>query len=178
VVPAGDPKARAAENAWTDSPVPGLKDIWYRIVALDNVDPLDAHGGGGNISQPSPAIRARAYDLTPPEPPLITNVEWVRIDGDGGIHAWSDPVPAGSERYAAVRLDWNSADAETKLLVQFQSGSDSDFTAVSGWLTPGTMEFIHKGARTFEPNTYRLKVVNGAGNTNTVWHSVILASST
>ena len=94
-VAAGDPSARPATVAWTDKPVPGLRDLWYRLVATDRVDP-DPRAGGGNVSNPSPAMRTRAYDLTPPDPPPITTLEWIRVDAAGAIHAWNEAVPAGA----------------------------------------------------------------------------------
>ncbi|HEX3757318.1 MAG TPA: phospholipase D family protein [Kofleriaceae bacterium] len=53
----GDPAARPARLSWTDRPVPGLRDLWYRVVAV------------GNASAPSPAMRMRAFELAPPAPP-------------------------------------------------------------------------------------------------------------
>jgi hypothetical protein len=116
------------------------------------------------------AMRTRAYDLTPPDPPLLTTVEWVRVDATGGVHTWIDPVPAGVDWQPAVRLVWAPAAADVKLLVQVKSASDTDFTVASSWLAPGTTTFLHHVTRTFESHEYRLKVVNGTGNANTDYH--------
>jgi hypothetical protein len=69
-----DPGARPAVVEWTDQPVPGLMDFWYRIVAVDRPDPIDPRGGGGNISEPSAIAAGRAVKKTPPSAPVWTSV--------------------------------------------------------------------------------------------------------
>jgi hypothetical protein len=175
-LPADDPVAQNPFISWTDNPVPGLRDIWYRIVAVDRVDP-DPKGGGGNISAPSPAIRTRAFDLTPPPPPAIASLAWVRVDPQGAIHALSDAVPVGTEWVMSVQLTW-AAPTDMKFLVQVKGDSDADFSSASGWLPPGTTSYLHANTRTFETHTYRLKVISGAGNTNVVYNELELAAVT
>ncbi|MEO6943805.1 MAG: hypothetical protein ABI053_03745, partial [Lacisediminihabitans sp.] len=104
----GPPSMRPKTVGWVDDPVPGLRDIWYRLVAVDRIDP-DPKGGGGNVSTPSPAMRARAFDETPPEPPAFTLVEWVRVDESEVVHPWTDPVPTGQTWVPSVRLTWPTA---------------------------------------------------------------------
>lgn len=168
-VAGGDPAARPKSVSWIDDPVPGLRDVWYRVVAVDRVS-ADPRGGGGNVSAPSPAMRGRAYDLTPPEPPELTAVEWVQVDGAGGVHPWAATAPAGDTWEPAVALAWDDAGDGIRLLVQSMGASDDGFTSASPWLAPGTTSFTHRGARTFEQRLYRLKVVSGAGNANVVFH--------
>src|SRR5262249_31935159 len=72
-----DPAARPAAVEWTDDPVPGLTDLWYRVVAVDRVDPTDPRAGGGNVSEPSPPVKARAVDTLPPNLPVWLAGEWV-----------------------------------------------------------------------------------------------------
>lgn len=165
VVAAGDPAARPKTLSWTDNPVPGLRDIWYRIVAVDRVDP-DPKGGGGNVSAPSAAMRGRAFDQSPPVAPAFTTAEWVRLDDAGSVHAWTDPVPAGQTWVPAVRLEWPAAADGVRLIVQRKGAFDGGFSAVSGWLDPGTTSFVHASDRSSETTTYRLKVLSTAGNAN------------
>jgi phosphatidylserine/phosphatidylglycerophosphate/cardiolipin synthase-like enzyme len=68
----GDPAARPARRSWTDGPVPGLRDLWYRVVAVNAID-ANPRGRGGNVSAPSPAMRTRAFDLAPPAAPAFTS---------------------------------------------------------------------------------------------------------
>ncbi|HEY9037487.1 MAG TPA: hypothetical protein VIN05_00895 [Roseovarius sp.] len=172
-VPQGDPAARPKTVGWTDTPVPGLRDVWYRVVAVDRVDP-DPKGGGGNVSAPSAAMRGRAFDQTPPDAPVFSTAEWVRVDQTGAPHAWTDPVPAGQVRTPAVRLEWPAGAADTRLIVQSMSEFDGGFSAASGWLEPGTTSFLHHTDRNFEALTYRLKTQSAAGNVNTVFHPTTL----
>ena len=173
-VPDGDPAVRPKTLSWTDTPVPGLRDIWYRVVAVDRVDP-DPKGGGGNVSAPSAAMRGRAFDQSPPVAPAFSTAERVRLDEAGTVHAWSDPIPAGQIRRPAVRLQWPAAAAGVRLIVQYKGEFDGGFGAASGWLDPGTTSFIHSNERTAEALTYRLKVVSQAGNANTVFNPVTIA---
>jgi hypothetical protein len=174
------PADRPGAVEWTDSPVPGLRDLWYRVVAVDQVR-ADPRGGGGNVSAPSPAMRARAYDQTPPDPPQLTTVEWVVVGADGTVLPWgSQPVlnPFSTEVWEpAVRLAWSAPDDPgTRLLVQSMGTSDDGFATASAWLTAGTTGFVHRTARTFEERQYRLKAVSGAGNANQVFHPATLPS--
>jgi hypothetical protein len=170
----GDPADRPKSLTWVDDPVPGLRDLWYRLVALDRVDP-DPKGGGGNVSSPSPAMRTRAFDETPPEPPALTTLEWVRVDESDGVHAWADAIPAGETWVPSVRITWAAAGAGDKLLLQYKGEHDGGFRAASPWLEPGTTSFLHRTDRTAEALEYRLKTVSDAGNANVVFHPSTLA---
>lgn len=169
-----DPAARPARVEWTDAAAPGRKDLWYRVAAIDRTDP-DPRGGGGNWSEPSPAMRARAFDDTPPVPPAISTLEWVRVDSAGAVLPFADPIPAGAERLPAVRILWPSAGLDVRLIVQFKPQSAAGFGNASAWLPPGTTGFVHRTDHTFEPLEYRLKIVNGAGSTNAVFAPSTLA---
>jgi hypothetical protein len=174
-VAVGDPADRPERLAWVDAPVPGLRDLWYRIVAVDRVS-ADPQGGGGNVSAPSPAMRARAWDLTPPDPPVIDKINWVWVDPSGGVHAWNKGVPQDESWLPSVLLRWNAAAADVRLLVEVHSDSDAGFNRASAWLAPGTTRYLHRNTSTFEAHTYRLKAVSGAGNASVAYHPVILAA--
>ena len=72
--------ARPGMVEWTDTPVPGLADRWYRLVAVD---------GAGNASEPSRPARARAYDESLPQVPPLTV-------------AWTGAPPAAAVSWAAT----------------------------------------------------------------------------
>jgi len=160
-----DPAARPASVTYTDDDAPGLRDLWYRVVAVDRTDP-DPRGAGGNVSLPSPAIRTRAFDATPPEPPAIEAAEWIRVDETGASFAFGDPIPDGATRLPAIRLEWADPGTDTKVLIQAMSASDDAFANLSGWLAPGATQAVVRADRTFEEVELRLKVVNAAGNAN------------
>lgn len=112
-----DSAARPAEVVWTDEPVRGLVDYWYRVVAVDRPDPVDPRGGGGNLSDPSVPIKGRAFDTTPPVPPQ-PSATWSGI--------------AGQEVASAA---WTSGD-ETRLQVRELPGGI--WIDVGTWRAAGT----------------------------------------
>lgn len=140
-----NPAARPASVSWTDGSPPPLRDLWYRVVAVDRPD-ADPRGGGGNVSEPSPALRARAYDTSVPVPPAIASLTWIGR--------------------TAVRVVWPDAGAGVHVLVQAKPASEGGFAPVSAWLPPGTTSFDHATTHTFEPIDYRLRVRNAAGTLN------------
>jgi hypothetical protein len=160
-----DPAMRPAEVSHTDAGVPGRRDLWYRVVARDRPD-ADPRGLGGNLSQPSPALRARAYDETPAITPAIT-AAWSLQDGTGAFLPFAASLPDASHRHV-VRLSWPAA-ADLRVLVQVQTIAGGGFANASGWLAPGTTEFADARPPQAGPLTYRLKVVNAAGNANTTY---------
>lgn len=70
-VPAGDPATRPSEVVWTDTPLPGLVTLYYRLVAVDDI---------GNVSVPSTTVAGRAFDEALPVPPTPT-VAWILSNG-------------------------------------------------------------------------------------------------
>lgn len=168
------PANRPAVVSWTDADVPGLRDLWYRAVAVDRADP-DPRGGGGNVSLPSPAIHLRATDTTPPVPPPITTARWMRADAAGNVFPYNDPLPAGAVRDPVVELAWPAAEAGTRLLVLARPQSANSFGPISGWLALGTTHFVVRRAIPVEPIEFRLKVVSASGNANAVWNTIAVA---
>lgn len=168
VAAAANPSARPEAVTWKDTGVQGLKDFWYRVVAVDRTD-ADPRGGGGNVSLPSPAVRARAFDQTPPAPPPITTAEWIRLDETGAVFPFADPVPAGATREPAMRVGWADPGPGARVLLQMKTAPDAGFANVSGWLAPGVTSVVRRHDRPFETHQLRLKVVNAAGNANAVF---------
>jgi len=157
---------------WNDAGLIGGRTYFYRLVAVRN-----GEGPAGMVeivSRPSGIGAARIADTTPPDPPLITTLEWVRIDADGRVYPYADPIPAEQTRYAAVRLAWTAPNPPLNCLAQVQTAPDDSFTNASGWLGYGASEFVHRSNLTFFDLTYRLKVVNQIGLTNDTFATVTL----
>jgi hypothetical protein len=107
-VASGPPAARPASVSWTDTPVPGLVDRWYRLVAVDTA---------GNVSAPTIPIRARAYDEAPPAIPTLTA-------------AWTATTAP-----AAARLGWTATEES---LVELRPAGGAVWQPIGGWRQPGT----------------------------------------
>ena len=151
VVPADpDPILRPAYVTWTDEPVQGLKDCWYRVVAVNRPDPVDPRGGGGNFSNPSHAIRARALDTEPPASPLWIAAE--RTDGAAGIRlAWRTDEPSVS------------CMVNRRLLGGVWRPVSSKVAPVA---PPFDFEFVDANAEPGITYEYRIVVQDEAGNRN------------
>jgi hypothetical protein len=150
------------EFEYEDDTVEPRKRYYYGVVAVSKDD------NDRDLRSVMSAVKSgQAYDLTPPEPPNIDTIEWVRVGEDGAIYSYSESVPAGQMRYPAVYLKWSSPDAELTCLVQYRLGSDEGFMNASEWLPPGVYEYIHRNEFTFQAQEYRIKVINRVGNSNT-----------
>lgn len=152
---------------WHDTGLIGGRNYYYRIVALRTGE--TATETPVIHSEPSKLGWGRAVDQTPPAPPTITTIEWVRISEYGEWHPYNDLSPAGATRLPAVRIVWESTDPNLRSLVQFRTNSVPDFSNASRWLPEGQYEYIHRNEFGFEPQIYRLKVINQAGNINTTF---------
>lgn len=150
---------------YTDQGLEGGKKYFYRIIALATVE--EAGKALQIRSAPSLPTAGQAYDLTPPAPPLITHIQWVKVAVDGTIYGLNDTVPTSTSTYTAVRLAWEASQPELSCLVQFRADNNGDFKNASGWLPKGECSYIHKNELTYRDYEYRLKVVNNVGNMNT-----------
>jgi hypothetical protein len=157
------PELRAAEVEWVDSPVPGKRTLYYRIVSLDTV---------GNVSVPSSAAAARAFDHLPPPPPAWTRVQWVHVDEQGVEHPLTDKPPDGALWNTVVALTWSTAERSITL-VQRREVLHSTWQQASGWVQPSGFEqstqmwtyvAYDTGADAATVNLYRIQAESAAGN--------------
>lgn len=107
-VPAGDPSSRPAGVGWTDAPVPGLRNRWYAVTAVDTA---------GNESAPSRTALGRAFDESPPVPPPLTA-------------GWTAAAPP-----AQARLVWSAPEDETR--VERREVNSLQWEPLGGWRAPG-----------------------------------------
>ncbi|MDA0167649.1 hypothetical protein OJ998_01005 [Solirubrobacter taibaiensis] len=159
---------------WVDEGLTGARTYHHRVVAT-RVGEMPA-GPVTVRSQPSELSAARAVDLTPPAPPTITTLEWVRVGLDGTVYPHADPVPAGATRLPAVRIVWTSTDPALASIVQFTEDVGGGFVNASGWLPRGVYQYVHPNERTFQSHTYRIKVLSAAGNASTAHAPAALAA--
>lgn len=152
----GDPLVTGRrENAtivWTDDDRDAGQVWHYRVVAEDDA---------GNASTPSTSVGSRAFDTTPPTPPALTAVEWVRVGPEGTVQPYDDPVPTGESWPPAIRVVWDDP-GELRVLVEASEGVQESFLSVSQWVTE-ERELVHRGPLTSEPYQYRLIVLDSRG---------------
>ena len=133
-VPAGAPAARPAESVWTDQPVRGLTTFYYRLAAVDSA---------GNVSRPSAAVAARAFDETFPVAPVLTMV-------------WTD-VGGGVMR---ARARWESRD---ETLLQRRVAGRGLWTTLNGWRAAGPHDVIDEKSASTQTYEYRVRVRKDTG---------------
>ncbi|HYF66432.1 MAG TPA: hypothetical protein VD886_26625, partial [Herpetosiphonaceae bacterium] len=144
VTVAADIGQRPVSVEWIDTPVPGLVNYWYCLVAVDRFDPATPQAGGGNLSLPSAIVQARAVDETEPAiPPL--EVERQTVAGQIQDH-----------------VRWTSTE---ETLLQRQYGDTRLWETVMDWLAPGTQTFDLGDLRLETPTSYRLRVRKPTGAT-------------
>ncbi|MCQ6557242.1 hypothetical protein NNL21_00850 [Paenibacillus mendelii] len=136
-----------ADPVWTDKPVPGKKTFYYRLTAVDNA---------GNVSKPSPAYPARAYDDSIPVAPEPT-AAWVD-DGTGILQA---------------RIAWNSTDES---LLERRQENALFWASLGGWRDPGLAEWIDVHADAANAYEYRLRA-HGENGAVSIGRAVKLAAA-
>jgi hypothetical protein len=109
-----DPSLRAASVNWTDKPLPGLKDFWYGMVAVDRIDPVDSQRGGGNISSLSTVFRARAQQPFPNAPEVA--------------------VPAWDAARLTISVNWQTDDPFLESRLERRTGEGDPWRVVGDWL--------------------------------------------
>jgi hypothetical protein len=97
-VSAGEPSDRPAENVWTDTGIPALQWIYYRMTAVDSA---------GNESPPNDVVKARAFDESLPEVPALT-VAWLPVPTNNARAQWTATTEVRLERRAAIELIWEN----------------------------------------------------------------------
>lgn len=121
-------------------------------------------------------MAGQAYDLTPPDPPAINLIEWIRIDDNGNVFDFDEVIPESETRYTAVRLEWTANDPELQCLVQFSGDYFEEFQNASGWLALSDYSFIHKNSYFYFNHTYRIQVMDQSGNKNADYSEATLTS--
>ena len=136
-----DPALRPATVQWTDTPVRGLIDYWYRVVAVDRPD-TDPRGGGGNLSPPSPAVKARALQPQP-TPPVL------------------QPLTLNTSETLLV-LSWQLSDPELQPRVERRIDEAGAWVPLTPWLQAGVVTATAPlpTARTWQ---YHIRVRDHAG---------------
>jgi hypothetical protein len=136
-LPPSDPAVRPGEVTWTNHSVSGSVTMYYRVVAVDDA---------GNVSVPSNLLVGRAYDYSPPTPPV-----WLPATRN----------PNGG----TVTLAWSTI-APLRTLVQRRE-QDNAWQSVSSWLPPFVTSYADVTAISGVVYMYRLRVQSIAGILNT-----------
>lgn len=131
---------------WVDDPAPGLKRLYYRLVAVD---------GAGNVSQPSLPVSARAFDDFRPISP-----------------AWNPAVPGAKPDQ--VDLSWNSPDTDLKCMVERSPAGLDQWHNTSGWLARGNYACTDTGRAVGSTYDYRLRVLDGSGRQNNTFTTLTI----
>jgi hypothetical protein len=146
-----DPTVRPATVQWSDKPLPGLKDFWYCVVTVGRMNPTDPAAGGGNVSEPSVARRARAACLTPPPAPTWVSSTWGVFLGVRGI-----------------MLSWSGTDEDAKFVLRRRRAGTTLWTSLAENIEFDTavqnIEYVDVTASPHETYEYMLLAVDPGGN--------------
>lgn len=158
------PAARPAAVQWTDKPVPGLKEFWYCVVAVDRINTVNPLAGGGNISQPSVMMKARAVCLAPPKPPSWISGMWESVSSKPGI-----------------RLAWSSSEPYIQAILQRRRLGTTLWVAVAHHLQPDStglsFEYIDFSLDPHKSYEYQLFAADCGGNRSVESDVMIVAAS-
>lgn len=151
-----------------DTTAAARKPYYYTLVAVG----VDDEGRWLRSKEAVPSS-GQAVNQTPPVPPDITSLTWVRVDEQGSVYGFDSPQP---NTQVAVLVEWSHQNANLQCLVQHQADYMDGFQTVSEWLPTGVYSFIHKNSYSGTDHTYRIQVRDEFGNKNTVQLSATLAS--
>lgn len=163
-----DPALRPRERIWTDQPVPGGTDVFYRLTAIDT---------SGNETPASRMHTARAVDKAPPLPPVWTRLEWVYLDEQGAEHPFTETVPQGAVWKKAVVAAWQTNEPCATLL-QRRNLTSTVWAQASPWLAFSGFDSITNtwtytaqdhAADSATIVVFRLLAQSAAGNLNTAF---------
>jgi hypothetical protein len=153
-------EAGAQAQTWTDSGLTAFAEYHYRVAAVDRA---------GNVSPPTHAVRVRAVDSYPPDPPQWRRVERVLVRSSDGAVLPADTEPDPAQEYSpAVALAWIAGEDGVTCLVERRRTRERIFVAVTGWLTPTTaprtFSWLDPTADPRTETTYRVRARDAAGN--------------
>jgi len=127
---------------WRDEGLPGLRDWYYRVAAVD---------AAGNVSTPTAVVKARPVDTRPPNPPVWLVAEWI-VDEVGD----------------AVRLMWRADEESLTCVLQRRPLGGGVWQAVSPPIgatgSRRDFEFVDRSAVPGADYDYRVSTQDAAGN--------------
>lgn len=144
IVPAIEPSLRPAEITWSDTPIPGLVNFYYRIIAVDSAK---------NVSEPSSFVTARSFDSSRPEPPT-----------------WETTQLGATPN--SIILFWSTSITDFRCLVQRKHVGLIDWENISGWLPKGHYTFEDHDRDIDKEYNYRLRVLDNKGVMNRQHHEI------
>ncbi len=157
------------EFEFVDVSVEARKQYYYSIIAVNVLA-----SGKKLKSKHCKAMTAQAYKLSPPIPPVISSIEWIRIDSDGNLFDIDDPQAFDFGRKPAVLLNWEITDSQLKYLVQYSTDYFNGYKNASDWLVPGESNFVHLNSYLNFKHSYRIQVVDQYGNISVDMPDIIL----
>lgn len=140
----------AAKVEYVDR-VPALVTFYYRLTALDTAS---------NESAATASAAGRAFQNTPPEPPVWNAVEWTN----------KGPQPV-------VSLSWKANDSDLRCVLQRRDASRGTWVSLSDNVIPSKpheWQFDDASAKVGMPYEYRVRVFDAAGNSNLAYNEYFL----
>jgi len=163
----GNPVAEVAypNTEYTDKNLVGPLTYFYRIIAVREGETKHAEYVQLK-SIPTPVLTARAYDESPPEPPIWVRAEWVLVDADENEYPFTSPFP--DTYIPAVVLEWGSKYPYVQWILQRRLGNTEIWRNVSSWLvaSDGHGYMVDHRASTENEYVYRVRGEDLLGRTH------------
>ena len=168
------PHPTTPQVGYEDKGLTGPITYYYRLVAVrkGQIGPNKVSDVVELSSPASEVMAARAYDLTPPDPPTWVRAEWVQVDDEGKEHPWGTVPPPSRVYTPAVALEWSSTEHYARWVVQRKVKDTELWRTVSSWLNAngGNGKFTDKLTSSDAEYVYRIRGEDVSGKVNTVFN--------
>lgn len=146
--------ALSDQGEFIDTSIISRQPYYYGIVAVGL-----SYEGKWLKSKMSNVVVGQGYKLSPPIPPLIYSISWIKVNDDGEQYAYDDPSTTLS---TAVLLHWETTTESDAYILECKNETEEEFTRCGDWTTSSS--FMHVNPYFFLDHEYRIRSKDAYGN--------------